>query len=193
MQMPYTENPYNNYTPQMTDTSYAPDRPSGFLGRVFGRARLRGGQQAVPQFDPNNLPEHAHPHEMDGARDSEATAVGITHEQDLRNKYETGYGNTSPTAHSPMVTGHTGDAEAGYAAYTHGAGDSYTHAGDHYGHSGDDYLRDNRQAHLANTTATLPYPADNPYDSPYEPHRTEHMPSYPPQGHHYGDGIYDRP
>lgn len=201
MQMPYTQNPYNNYQPGMdTYQSEQQQRPTGFLGRVFGRNR---GQQAVPQYD--NLPEHTQPGDM---RASDATAVGIV--QEPYNKYETGYGNTStpsPTgAHSPMVMGHTtpapGEATAAYT-YAH-AGDSYTHAGDHYGHAGDssnDYYRSNAGAHSANTAATLPYPADNPYDSPYEPHHAQGQPAhrqptpprYPGVSHHYDDGIYDRP
>lgn len=219
MQMPYAENPYNNYQPAMGG-AYEPEsqqsRPTGFLGRIFGGRRSRG-QQAVPQHDdPNNLPAHAQPIDMANSnnRDSEATAVG--HEQQPPyNKYETGYGNvTSPTTHGPMVTGQTDDgvspieAPATYTytqagnPYTHATGDSYTHAGDHYGHAGDDYYQQhhsNAGAHNANTTSTLPYPADNPYDSPYEPHRTEppsHLtmpPRYPAQSHHYDDGIYDRP
>ncbi|OAQ97280.1 hypothetical protein LLEC1_01739 [Akanthomyces lecanii] len=151
-----------------------------------------------------------------GNRDSEATVVG--HEQQPPyNKYETGYGNlSSPTTHAPMVTGHIDDGVSPIEAtatctyppagnpYTHaaGGGDSYTHAGDHYGHAGDDYYQQHHGssagAHHANTSATLPYPVDNPYDSPYGPHRTQpsHLtmpPRYPAQNHHYDDGIYDRP
>ncbi|KAJ6785298.1 hypothetical protein PWT90_01098 [Aphanocladium album] len=199
MQMPYTQNPYNNYQP--TAGAYPPEQPqqrTTFFGRIFSRRR---GQQAVPQYDPNQLPEHAQPRDVNNNRDSEATAVGIV--QEPYNKYETGYGNTSPVgrSHSPMVTGHTtpgpGEATAAYT-YNH-AGDSYTHAGDHYGHAGDDYYRrSNAGAHNADTAAVLPYPAENPYDSPYEPHRREQTPHqmpprYPAQGNHYDDGIYDRP
>ncbi|TQV99265.1 membrane-associatingdomain-containing protein [Cordyceps javanica] len=218
MQMPYAENPYNNYQPT---PSYQPDleqpsspRPAagGFLGRVFGGRRNRG-QQALPQHDPNNLPEHAHPVDVNAAaadehnRDSQVTAVG--HEQQPPyNKYETGYGNASPTAHSPMVTGHTttaaGDAAATAATYTYThAGDPYTHAGDRYGHAGDDYHHHYRANAPATATTTLPYPAnDDPYDTPYEPHRATPAPAryqqtgprYPaPSHHHYDDGIYDRP
>lgn len=202
MQMPYAENPYNNYQPDAADTTYQPSSPrrAGFLGRVFG-GRNRG-QQAVPQHDPNTLPEHAHPGDTNN-RDSEATAVGV---QAPYNKYETGYGNNntamSPTiaGHSPMVTGHTEGATLGAATapytYAH-VGDSYTHAGDHYGHAGDDYYRSNAGAHNANTAATLPYPAENPYDVPYEPHHhtaaVQPPPRYPAQSHRYEDGIYDRP
>lgn len=206
MQMPYAENPYNNYT---GGPSYGPAQPlqrTGFLGRVFGRNR--GGAQAVPQFDPNHLPEHPQPGQSTSVRQETAEATAAAGDQLHMNHpnqisaYETGYGNVSPVAHSPMATGYTssptpapGDATAAYT-YAH-AGDPYTHSGDHYGHSGDDYYRNNSGAHNANTAATLPYPAENPYDSPYEPHRVEQSHQQPPrynQGpHHYGDGIYDRP
>ncbi|KAJ4145586.1 hypothetical protein LMH87_004433 [Akanthomyces muscarius] len=192
MQMPYAENPYNNYQPAMGG-AYEPEsqqsRPTGFLGRVFGGRRSRG-QQAVPQHDdPNNLPAHAQPIDMANSnnRDSEATAVGHEQQPPYNNPIE------APATYTYTQAGNP---------YTHATGDSYTHAGDHYGHAGDDYYQQhhrNAGAHNANTTSTLPYPADNPYDSPHEPHRTEppsHLtmpPRYPAQSHHYDDGIYDRP
>ncbi|KAJ2969510.1 hypothetical protein NQ176_g8622 [Zarea fungicola] len=205
MQMPYTQNPYNNYQPDMAGTGpyNQQQRPGGFFGRVFGRNR--GGQQAVPQYDPNSLPEHTHPRQMDNNlhnnRDSEATIVGGLLNQESHNKYETGYGNVSPAprAHSPMVAGYTNTTGGDAAAYTYThPGESYTHSGDHYGHAGDDYHRNNNGAHQANTAATLPYPADNPYDrTTYDQNNRPTQPQqptrYPTQGHHYDDGIYDRP